>query len=123
MDVKRSKIRLTIMGLFAFLTLSLLALSCSTATSEVAQSAPIKTDTIDISDFKFVPDSIEVPADTTVKWRNNDNVIHTILSDTNLFQSNPLPADGNYSYTFSEKGTFTYYCLDHPFMKGKITVK
>lgn len=111
------------MGLLAFLTLFLLAPSCSTGTSQVAQSTPIKTDTIDIADFKFVPDSIEVPANTTVKWRNKDNVIHTVRSDTNLFQSNPLPADGDYSYIFSEKGTFTYYCLDHPFMKGKITVK
>ncbi|HEV8405576.1 MAG TPA: plastocyanin/azurin family copper-binding protein [Nitrososphaera sp.] len=30
--------------------------------------------------------------------------------------------DGNWSFTFTKAGEFTYHCEPHPWMKGKVVV-
>ena len=40
-----------------------------------------------------------------------------------LFDSGSLPADGTFTYTFSQAGTFEYYCTIHPYMEGKVVVE
>jgi plastocyanin len=76
-----------------------------------------------IQNDAFSPASINVPAGTTIHWTNMDAATHTVTSDTGLFDSKNMSKGSNFSHTFSEKGTFTYHCGIHTFMKGTIIVE
>lgn len=78
---------------------------------------------IDIMDFSFSPATVTVPAGTTVTWYNRDSVPHTATSRTPLFDSGRLSRDESFSYTFSQTGSYEYYCTIHPYMTGNIVVE
>src|ERR1700747_1209074 len=83
-----------------------------------AQPAEVKVD-----NFTFGPETLTVPANSTVTWINKDDVPHVIASSDGLFKSKALDTDDKYSYTFSKAGTYSYYCSIHPKMVGKIVVQ
>ena len=64
----------------------------------------------------------------TVTWKNMDVREHTITSGTasdgpdGVFDSGILGVYFPFSYTFDEPGTYDYFCMVHPWMKGKIIV-
>jgi plastocyanin len=80
-----------------------------------------------IKDFKFVPDTIRVPAGTTVTWVNCDESAtgepHTSTSDGRVWTSQLLPPAATYSYRFDTPGAFPYHCEPHPFMKATVIVQ
>ena len=81
--------------------------------------------TIDIRNMKFSRGRVEIPAGTTVTWRNRDPLAHTITADTTSatkWTSGVIDTDAAYSYTFETPGTYSYHCEPHPFMKGTIIV-
>jgi plastocyanin len=78
---------------------------------------------VEIKDFAFSPATLEVAVGTTVTWTNKDSVSHTIVSQTNIFQSGTMSEGDTFSYTFKDKGSFDYHCGIHPSMKGTVTVK
>ncbi len=75
-----------------------------------------------MSDTSFLPANLIVPVGTTVRWVNTSSIAHTVTSSKDLFDEH-LEADGDFSYTFTETGTFNYVCIYHPGMIGKITVE
>ncbi len=76
---------------------------------------------ISIKGFAFSPVELNVNAGDTVTWTNNDSASHDISGSG--FKS-PLMSKGqSYSFTFSESGTYDYFCGIHPSMKGKVIVK
>ena len=77
---------------------------------------------ISIEGFAFVPKKAYVELGTAVHWLNNDPVAHTVTSDTPLFDSPDIPSGGQFVYTFTMTGTFTYHCAIHPSMHGTIVV-
>ena len=79
--------------------------------------------TVKIDNFMFSPMTIEVERGTTVTWENKDDIPHVVASTTGKFKSRAIDTDGKYSFTFSEPGTYEYYCSIHPKMVGKIVVK
>jgi plastocyanin len=78
---------------------------------------------VKIDNFTFGPQTITVPAGTTVTWTNKDDIPHTSVSTEGLFKSKVLDTDEKFSYTFTKAGTYTYYCSVHPKMTGQIVVK
>lgn len=86
-------------------------------------SAPQKSVTIEIDNFKFGVVNLEIAAGTTVTWTNRDDVPHTVVSTTKVFRSAPLDTNDSFSYTFKTAGTFEYFCSIHPHMTGKVVVK
>ncbi len=78
---------------------------------------------ITIDSFKFTPQILTVKAGATVTWTNKDDVPHTIVSETKKFRSPVLDTDGKFSYTFSNPGTYEYFCSVHPHMTGKVIVQ
>ena len=72
-----------------------------------------KTVTIEMINISFNPSTVEVAAGTTVIWVNKDGVEHTTTSDTGLWDSGLLPQGGTFSYTFTQPGTYPYYCRPH----------
>jgi plastocyanin len=82
-----------------------------------------KTDQVVITNFKFVPQTITVKKGTKVTWSNKDGVAHTVTADAMPGpDSGKIAAGETYSYTYSQAGTFTYYCDIHEDMKATIIV-
>jgi plastocyanin len=68
---------------------------------------------VEMEDFKFNPPVLVVRIGTTVKFANKDEVQHTATSDTGVFDSGYLSKGEEYFFTFTEPGTYPYYCIPH----------
>ena len=115
--------RLFFTGSIIALSLALAAvviLHPTRAKSEDTQTASME---VRVDNFTFGPDTLTVPANSTVTWVNKDDVPHVIASNDGLFKSKALDTDDKYSYTFSKAGTYSYYCSIHPKMVGKVVVQ
>jgi plastocyanin len=78
---------------------------------------------ISIQANSFVPQTLTIPVNSTVKWKNLDGITHTVTSDNLTWDSGNIPANGTFKFTFTATGTFAYHCTIHPFMKGTIIVQ
>jgi plastocyanin len=78
---------------------------------------------IAIDNFSFTPREITVASGTTITWVNRDDVPHTVVSTDKKFKSKAMDTDEQFSFTFTDAGTYSYFCSVHPIMIGKITVK
>ena len=63
-------------------------------------------------------------------WHNIDTAAHTVTSGTPsdddvgaVFDSSLVAAGGMFSYKFEEAGTYDYFCMVHPWMKGIVIVR
>jgi plastocyanin len=91
-------------------------------TSSASSSGP-GADAVTIRDYLYKPASITVPKGTTVTFTNRDSTPHTATSkDSGAFESGSIDTGKTGTITLEESGTFAYYCLFHPFMKGTIVV-
>ena len=63
---------------------------------------------------------ILLSSNSTITWNNLDMVSHTVTSDEGFFDSGFIPSNRSWSYTFTDKGEFSYHCSPHPWMKGKV---
>jgi plastocyanin len=82
---------------------------------------------VDLEDFSFRPQVLTVRVGTVVKFSNKDRAVHTVTSDTGLFDSGSLNKGDDYFYTFTQVGEYPYYCAPHggpggQGMSGKIVV-
>lgn len=107
-------------GLLIFLIVILISgcYSQQTNTSNIER----KANEIIIDNFAFTPKELTVNSGTTITWKNNDKVVHTIVSQ-NLFESKTLKDGDQFTFTFNTPGEYNYYCSIHPSMRGKIIVK
>jgi plastocyanin len=78
---------------------------------------------VQVDNFTFGPATLTVPVNSTVTWVNKDDLPHVIASNEGVFKSKALDTDDKYSYTFTEAGTYAYFCSIHPKMVGTIVVK
>jgi plastocyanin len=95
------------------------------ATSTVSTAnatAASMTDRVEIADYKFKPETIEVNAGTKVTFTNSDDTKHTATADDGSFDTGDLEQGDSASVTLSKPGEFTYYCRYHPFMKATVEV-
>jgi plastocyanin len=84
--------------------------------------AAAQTATVEIVDFTFTPGSLEVEAGTTVTWVNNDSAPHTATGDGGTFDTGTIDPGGSASITFSQPGTYSYFCAIHPDMTAVVVV-
>ncbi|MCH6586431.1 MAG: hypothetical protein IH792_05330 [Thaumarchaeota archaeon] len=74
------------------------------------------------------PYKIEVGAGGEVNWSNQDSAAHTITSGNpadgpdGAFDSGLIKAGESFSQTFSQQGTFDYFCKLHPWAAGQVVV-
>ena len=72
---------------------------------------------------EFRPNIMTVPVGTKVTWVNKEGEEHSVTSTkAGLFDGSLAPY-GSWSYTFTEPGTYDYYCGPHSSMTGVINVK
>ncbi len=83
------------------------------------------------ADSAFDPLNLTVSVGTTVRWTNQDGIVHTVTSGSSdgtvgvadgVFDSGFLNEGDTFTYTFEEAGEFPYFCTPHPWMKGTVTV-
>jgi plastocyanin len=81
---------------------------------------------IQIDNFAFVQDAIEVAVGTTVTWVNGDGVGHTITSGADDTADGrfdvEIAAGETFSFTFDDVGEVPYFCDIHPTMTGLVVV-
>jgi plastocyanin len=105
-----------------------LALAALVAVGNVRVHAGAKDTAADkyavkIDNYSFTPQTITVPAGTTVTWTNGDDVPHTVAATDLAFHSKAMDTDEQYSHTFDQPGTYQYYCTVHPKMQGMVIVE
>jgi plastocyanin len=94
---------------------------------------------INLSSLMFNPPTTTVPVGTTITWRNDEPITHTVTSgryegidETTGLRSSQDP-DGTFeaklegkgktfSFTFTKPGSYTYYCDIHQGMNATIVV-
>jgi plastocyanin len=79
----------------------------------VAVAAQDATNMVTIDNFTFTPSELTVAVGTTVKWVNHDDIPHTVVKKGKVFPSKALDTDDSYSFTFTNAGTFDYFCGLH----------
>jgi len=117
--------------LIAVASIGLLGLGLlSTVHGQGGTDAPLTADepnlpssAVTIDNFSFSPASITVPVGTTLTWTNRDDIPHTVVSNDKKFKSKALDTDEKFSFTFTEPGTYPYFCSIHPKMVGKVVVE
>ncbi len=105
------------------------SLAASTETRLISNSS-VKSDItivmgagVQSNPLPYSPSPYTVKAGSTVTWANKDTSAHTVTSvGSNTIDSGVIPAGGTYSFTFTQPGTYQYYCTIHPWMKGTIVV-
>ena len=117
--MKNRKLYLNILVL---LISAMVITSCSKGSSY--NSTPTTPPTaVSIVNMSFSPAALNVTLGTTVTWTNNDNMTHTVTSDSSAFDSGNLTVGSKFTKVFSVAGTYEYHCTIHPTMKGSIVVK
>ncbi len=71
----------------------------------------------------FGPKRLEIAVGTTVRWTNNDPLVHTITADDGSWDSGPIEPGKTWTHTFTQAGEFAFHCTPHPFMKAVIVVR
>lgn len=103
------------------------------AAPAATQAAPAATDAapaaaadtpVDIRDFAFNPNPVEIAVGGSVTWTNQDAVPHTATgTDRAVLQSGTIDPGASFTHQFDTAGTFDYFCEFHGNMKGQIVVK
>jgi plastocyanin len=88
----------------------------------IATADPAAGPSVGIENFNYVPADLTVDAGATVVWINHDDVQHTVTASDNSFGSQAIDTDGQFTYTFTTPGAYTYFCVIHPFMTAKVVV-
>jgi plastocyanin len=79
---------------------------------------------VDIRDFAFGPNVVEVAVGDTVTWTNQDEVPHTATAENrDVMQSGAIAPGASFSQVFDTAGEFPYFCEFHPNMTGTVVVQ
>jgi plastocyanin len=116
------KTRIVAVGLLAAILAGGAFLLCVSRFAVSADEQPSSANIV-IDNFSFTPKEITVAKGTTVTWVNHDDVPHTVVSKDQKFRSKALDTNDQFSFTFTEQGTYVYFCSVHPVMIAKVTVK
>jgi len=78
---------------------------------------------VSMGDNFFQPQTVTVTPGTSVRWSNEGAVVHSVVSDTGLWQSNLLSPTWWFEVRFDSLGTFPYHCSLHEGMTGTVIVE
>jgi plastocyanin len=119
-------------GLAAVLAAVLAPISSLTPAYAAAVAVDITTGGSSKTTDAFSPNPVNVKVGDTVTWTNKDSTPHTVTSGENAkpdgkFDSSPgfqqlIVPQGTFSHTFTEAGSYPYYCGLHANMVGTVVV-
>jgi plastocyanin len=108
------------------LLLSVLAVGC--ASQPAPSPAPAVAGTqISIKGFAFNANQPSVAKGATITWTNDDGTTHTVTSGvpgtpSGKFDQRVEPGK-TLAFTFTDTGTYDFFCNIHNSMRGTVTVK
>lgn len=105
------------LSLLATVVLSVLFLAFGYTT--VSADASVEH-VIEITGFKFVPDSIDVNKGDTITWVNLDIAPHTATANDSTFDTGEIKMGESVSIEVSRDRVVSYFCLYHPMMKAEV---
>ena len=76
-----------------------------------------------MKNINYLRPRLEVTVGTTVEWTNRDPLPHTVTAVNGSFNSGLIQPGKTFRHTFTKLGTYNFYCMPHPFMKGTIIVR
>jgi plastocyanin len=104
--------------------------STAAAGTESGASAPsvepaegAKNHTVQIVDFLYDPDPLEVHVGDTVTFVNKDAAPHTATADDKSWDSGNLNEGDQWTVELQKTGEIPYICVYHPDMAGTLVVK
>src|SRR5262245_39346854 len=106
----------------AFLTMSSTLLMAVNEPTSPSKPNATEVNIVGIHDDRFEPRTFNVPLGMNVTWLNYGTQIHTVTSNDGLFDSGDLVPGRGFSKTFTQPGTYRYFCRHHPEMWGVIIV-
>jgi len=79
------------------------------------------------ADKCYTPSILQIKVGDTVTWNNADTAAHTVTSGKDatsdgLFDSGMITVGSSFNHKFDKTGTYDYYCMVHPWMKGQVIV-
>lgn len=95
--------------------------------AEISMNAPQSQTSQTFGTYHPSPE-VEIKPNTTVKWYNNDSVVHTIKSGfsesgpSGIFDSGIIDTGMSWNHTFTQNGTYPYFDSIYPTMQGKVIV-
>ncbi len=92
-----------------------------------AEQPPPEGDTyhVDVDEFSYEPQDLQVLTYDTVRWSNVGGQPHTVTSQDGTFDSGNLDPGEDFEHTFQEPGTYGYVCEYHQDLgqHGTVTVE
>ncbi|MDT0322655.1 cupredoxin domain-containing protein [Streptomyces millisiae] len=94
------------------------------AAGDDEQPSTMADHVVEIADYAYGPAALTVSVGDTVTWVNNDSAPHNVVTTSGpaALESGTLETGDSWSFTFTEAGTYEYYCSIHPNMTAAITV-
>ena len=95
---------------------------CNLSIAELLQGGAF----VPMRGFDFLIDTLRVSQGTRVTWVNCEAAgadPHTVTSEAGVWDSPSIPVGATFSRTFDVRGSFPYYCIPHPFMRGVVIVE
>jgi plastocyanin len=75
-----------------------------------------------MKNLAFLPRRLEITAGTTVTWKNDDPLDHTVTAADKSFDSGLIRSGATWSRTFTQPGTYEITCTPHPHMRVTVVV-
>lgn len=104
----------------AFFAAAILSIWIATTVYAGSSNSDSTKHIVEITGFKFIPESLTVKAGDTITWINKDIAPHTASADDSSFDTGQLNQNEFGSVTVSGNQTITYFCKFHPTMKAKL---
>jgi plastocyanin len=76
---------------------------------------------IEMRDFAFSPQTVEIRVGDRVTWTNRDGVEHNATNGS--FDTGLLAEGESASIRFTAAGTYEFFCTPHPSMTGTVIVR
>lgn len=111
----------------------------SSSPASAGSGAPVSGTVISLKDLMFAPATTRIKVGTTVTWKNDEPITHTVTSGritgvdkttglrsgqkpNGLFDKRLAGQGATFSYTFHRPGRYSYYCDIHFGMNATIIV-
>lgn len=75
---------------------------------------------IEIKNFKYVTDRVQVRAGDVITWINKDIVPHTATAEDASWDSGEISPGQSKQVVLPEHFSLQYYCVYHPSMRGNL---
>jgi plastocyanin len=98
------------------------AAAAPAASATPPAAAPATGKVVELSDYKFTPESLTIDAGTIVAWVDKVG-LHSVSCDEEKFESPPLAVGERFEHRFDHAGTYKVYCGLHGAASMSSTVR